>query len=112
MHEMSIARAIYRQIELAEQEQNGMQPIACEVEVGPLSGIEPLCLQAAFADLMNEVGRMIGLSIQEIPLRGRCSDCHTESSIDGFQFNCSMCGGPRMQVTSGDQVQLVSIDFL
>lgn len=111
MHEMSIARAIYRQIEHAEQEQKGLQPIACEVEIGPLSGIEPLCLQTAFADLMNEVGRVIELTIQEVPLQGRCRDCDVESSIEGFQFTCPACGGLRMQITSGDQIQLLSIDF-
>lgn len=111
MHERSVAQAIYRQVERTEQEQQGLRALACEVEIGPLSGIEPLCLQSAFVDLMNEFGREIRLTIQEVPLRGRCGDCHAESSIAAYDFHCAACGSPRVQITSGDHVQLVHIDL-
>ncbi|MDP1561642.1 MAG: hydrogenase maturation nickel metallochaperone HypA [Pirellulaceae bacterium] len=111
MHERSVAQAIYRQVERTEREQQGLLALACEVEIGPLSGIEALCLQSAFADLMNEFGREIHLTIQEVPLRGRCGDCDTESSIDAYDFHCAACGSPRLQITSGDQIQLAHIDL-
>jgi hydrogenase nickel incorporation protein HypA/HybF len=111
MHEMSIARAIYRQITSIE-EKHQRCAVACAVEVGPLSGVEALLLQSAFADLSSESMRQVGLSIQEVPLEVRCLACHVESAIDSFRFVCPACGSPQVQVIRGDQVQLVHVDLV
>jgi hydrogenase nickel incorporation protein HypA/HybF len=106
MHEMSIAQAIYRQIKRTESEHPGMKVVSGEVEVGPLSGVEPLLLQLAFADLMGELGREIKLDICEVPLKIRCLECAVESDLEAFRFLCSGCGSVHVQVISGDQIEI------
>jgi hydrogenase nickel incorporation protein HypA/HybF len=111
MHEMSVAQAIHRQVQRAEIEHGSRRAVACAVEVGPLSGVEPLLLQSAFADLMRDLKRNLSLTIQEVPLHVRCRDCRVESSLDGFQFICPACASPQVQIISGDQIQLLHVDL-
>ena len=54
MHEESLIRSLLRQVDQLKQIHQGLEVEEIEVEVGPLSGVEPLLLKDAFERLKSE----------------------------------------------------------
>jgi hydrogenase nickel incorporation protein HypA/HybF len=112
MHEASIARMILRQVLLVESDHPGMSAAAAAVEVGPLSGVEPLLLLAAFEQVVVELPRAkLPLTVREVALTITCQQCGGESIMENFQFTCGHCGSSHVQVTRGDGIQLLHVDL-
>lgn len=113
MHERSLAQALLSQIEQVAAGQLGLRPKVAEVELGPLAGVEPLLLQSAFAEIAQERGFSdLGLRLSEVPLGLRCLACHHESELQGLGFLCPLCGSTQIQITQGDGLFLVHVDFV
>ena len=81
------------------------------IEVGPLSGVEPLLLHSAFDLLvLDSAMQDAQLVIDEVPLRARCEACDFEFEIVDFDFRCPTCRG-NVKTISGDEFQLVSVSL-
>lgn len=109
MHERSIAQAIFRQLTRTAGEYPGMRVVSCEVEIGPLSGVEPLLLEVAFETLIRELGHEIALEVRSVPLRGQCRTCQANVDLEALRFQCPICGSSGIDVISGDQVELAHV---
>jgi hydrogenase nickel incorporation protein HypA/HybF len=48
--------------------------------------------------------------IETPPVRFRCSDCAHEFSADDVQFSCPSCGGTRIKLISGDELEIVNLE--
>ena len=105
MHEVSLVRSLLEQVDRIVTSQSGRAAVEVRVEIGPLSGVEPLLVKAAFAQL-NGDGTLI---IDEVPLTARCDSCHTEFELEHFCFVCPHCGSRETCVVCGDAFRLLSV---
>ena len=82
-----------------------------QVELGPLSGVEPLLLTSAFEALKAGTGSANAkLKIEEVPLTASCSECKTNQVIVDFVFRCPHCQG-NLDITRGDGFYLVGVSY-
>ncbi len=110
MHETSLVRSLLNQVEQLRAEHGGTCVTQVEVEIGPLSGVEPLLVREAFERLVqNTAFRDTDLMIQEVPLRATCVDCQAEFVLDAFRFECPNCQSTPVRVTAGDAFRLLNV---
>ena len=110
MHELSLVRALLIEVDRLAADHRGTSVDEIEVEIGPLSGVEPVLVRTAFEQLVCDTSAPDArLVIREIPLSARCLSCESDVEIVGFVFQCQSCGSPQMQVTGGDQFRLLSL---
>lgn len=109
MHEQSLVRTLLKQVEVIRRQHGAEQVTEVRVEIGPLSGVEPLLLASAFEQLASgSTAENASLVIDEVPLRARCAACDREFEVKNFVFRCRKCAG-NVQVIGGDTLHLVSV---
>lgn len=109
MHEKSLVHVLLKQVDAIRRQHQAERVTAVRVEVGPLSGVEPLLLASAFEELVPEsTSSGANLVIDEVALLGQCKSCGCEFEVLDFVFRCPTCGG-NVRVTRGDEFQLVSV---
>ena len=110
MHEVSLTRELLSQVKQAMLQHQVERVSGIQIEIGPLSGVEPLLVEQAFYALIRETGFAdTCLTVQLTQLTAVCLDCQHEFEVVDFQFYCAACSSSRVQVTSGDQLRLLSI---
>lgn len=115
VHELSICQGI---IEVAAAALAGhtrpLPPVAAvTVRIGRLTGIVPESLRHHF-DLLSSATPLAGaaLLIDHVPIRGRCGDCAAEFSIDVLSFTCPACGSGVVDLLSGRELEVVSLETI
>ncbi len=110
MHEHSLVRALIAQVRQVVAENGGGAIRQVRVQIGPLSGAEPMLLQSAWMKLSAESDvPQAALVIDEVLLLAECADCLRQFEPEGFCFRCPHCGGTHTGALSGDGVILHSI---
>jgi hydrogenase nickel incorporation protein HypA/HybF len=111
MHERSLVKTLLKQVDAVRQQHEAEHVTEVRVEVGPLSGVEPLLLATAFAQLATD-STLAGakLVIDEVALLAECKPCGREFEVHDFVFRCPICRG-NVHVTRGDEFQLVSVSL-
>ncbi|MCA9010781.1 MAG: hydrogenase maturation nickel metallochaperone HypA [Planctomycetaceae bacterium] len=110
MHEESLIRTLLSQVEDIAALNNAVAVELIEVEVGPLSGVEPLLLQDAFERLKEgSAWPNAQLSVQQIGLDVLCKYCQRESQLRDFRFVCSHCDSAELQILRGDNCRLLNV---
>jgi hydrogenase nickel incorporation protein HypA/HybF len=108
MHELSIAESI---VAVAERHARGRHVAAVTVSVGHLRQVVPASLEFAF-QLITQGTALDGaeLILEEVPAAGVCRRCGRESRLDGFPLNCRSCGSADVEIVSGEELQVESLD--
>ena len=119
MHEFSLVRSLLEQVDRVVTSQGGRAAVEVRVEIGPLSGVEPLLMKEAFIELSGSRSRETSvrtltssattLIIDEVPLTARCHSCHTEFELESFRFVCPHCDSRETSVVRGDAFRLISV---
>ncbi len=110
MHEESLMRSLLRQVEELAQQHHARAVEEIEVEVGPLSGVEPLLLQDAFERLKDEFfWPRAELSVLQVGLDVLCQSCQSESQLQDFRFVCHQCGSTSLKILRGDAFRLLNV---
>jgi hydrogenase nickel incorporation protein HypA/HybF len=110
MHEQSLVRNLLRQVDEICRQNGGQVTEVC-VQVGPLSGVEPILLASAFEQLAPSSSASDSkLVIEEVSLLANCESCTIEFEIQNFVFRCPRCQG-KVNVTRGDTCQLISVSL-
>lgn len=110
MHEVSLVRSLLDQAEAICRREGGARVAAIRVEIGPLSGVEPLLVRSALARLVAERGLApVELVIDEAPLSALCRQCGLSFVVERFHFACPSCRGGQVQVVRGDKFCLISV---
>ncbi|MEZ6061336.1 MAG: hydrogenase maturation nickel metallochaperone HypA [Planctomycetaceae bacterium] len=107
---MSLVRSLLTQVEQLRLQHGAATVTRIEVELGPLSGVEPLLVSDAFERLVpatNSPGAE--LAIREVPLGGICRDCGNDFVVESFRFECPGCGSRSVQVSRGDEFRLLNV---
>jgi hydrogenase nickel incorporation protein HypA/HybF len=112
MHERSLVKALIAQVASLASAQQASRVMDVRVRIGPLSGVEPLLLSGAFADLANaDLFEGTTLTVFEVPLRAQCRTCHAVFNVEAFHFRCDVCGSQDIETIDGDAVILESVEF-
>lgn len=109
MHEQSLVRNLLKQVDEIRRQHDARCVTEVQVELGPLSGVEPLLLASAFELLKSDTSAASAmLVIDEVRLLAACEPCNNQFEISDFVFRCPTCEG-NVKVIRGDEFCLVSI---
>lgn len=113
MHELSICQGIMQVASAALDPLSRPFPRICRitVRIGRLTAVVPESLRYHF-DLLAPGTVLEGatLVIEEVPVRGHCADCTTRFTIDALSFTCPGCGSGFVELLSGRELQVVSLE--
>jgi hydrogenase nickel incorporation protein HypA/HybF len=113
MHEMSIVMQI---IETAKSSvPDDMHHTRIEqvnVRIGRLSCVVPDNLRFCFTAATDKTPLAdTKLNIEEISATARCHSCQHDWIIDGPVFMCKKCNAKNIEVVSGRELEILSIDI-
>lgn len=110
MHELSLAAAIVR---IAERNAQGRRVVRVELEVGRLRQVVPEALEFAFGLVANGTpAEGAELALEEVPVRVRCRACDAETTTaQDFPLACASCGALDVEVTAGEELQVVGLEL-
>ncbi|MCE9607022.1 MAG: hydrogenase maturation nickel metallochaperone HypA [Planctomycetia bacterium] len=112
MHEASLVSSLLRQVDDLAVANGGGRVAEIRIEVGPLSGVEPLLLREAFHRLRpNTYSGTAELVVEFVKLTYRCRSCGRRHVTDELRFACEDCGGGDVEILAGDTVVLQSISL-
>jgi hydrogenase nickel incorporation protein HypA/HybF len=111
MHEMSIAQSLLNIILQESEAHQVRRVVSVALRVGELSSVEPESLRFCF-ELIAQGTIVEGaeLQIERVSVTCRCEDCGTEFSVEQLLFICPSCGGRRVEVLSGRELNIQSLE--
>lgn len=111
MHEYSVTKTL---VDLcnAEAERNDIESIArVKVTIGGFTGFAPDAIRFYFEYLSPGTRcAQAELLFQEIPIRITCKECKKISLIDDPVMVCPVCGSTDIEMTSGREFYVESIE--
>ena len=108
MHEFSIASAV---VDTAVRHAAGRRVTVVSVRAGRLRQVVPDSLAFAFGLVTREtVCEGARLAYEEVPARLRCDACDAEWEIEMPVFRCPTCGGGEVEVLTGEELEVESIE--
>jgi hydrogenase nickel incorporation protein HypA/HybF len=109
LHELSLSSAI---VATAVKHARGHRVSVVSLRVGGLRQVVPDTLEFYFAfTARGTVCEGARLEQELVPARLRCRPCGTEWSIEVPAFRCPTCGGSEVEVASGNEFEVESIDI-
>lgn len=113
MHEESLVRSLINQIRRIEQQHEALGTVEVVVEIGPLSGVEPLLFEAAFERVVGDFAAdsRPRLCLLQVPLKVCCQECGVESDLPDLRFACPACQSGRITVIQGDAIRLLNVQL-
>ncbi len=82
------------------------------LKIGKLAAVVPeslrFCFDVAVKDTPLEGA---SLFIQELPVVARCQDCSTQWTIDAPAFSCESCKSGNLDIISGRELDIESIEI-
>ncbi len=111
MHEFSVTRSI---LDLCQQEarKNGMSKVRrVKITLGKFTGFSAQAIRYYFKQL--EKGTACAgarLIFDEVPIRIKCPACDHKGTIKEPVFVCPVCGSNRLDITSGREFYVESIE--
>ena len=113
MHEMGIALQI---VEIAAAsippDLENVRVARVNLKVGRLAAIVPESLRFCFSIAVNETPlEGAELVIEELPVLARCNQCNAEWTINEPVFKCQICDGGSLQILSGRELDIESIEI-
>ncbi len=112
MHEMSIAEGIVDIALQTMKDNEGHRIGRVEVKVGLLSGVEPDALLFCF-DAVTKGTPAEGATLQIVtePITAQCLDCDLLFEVKGYIFRCPNCGSRTVDLRTGRELQVLTIDM-
>ena len=111
MHELSIAQNIVEIVGDSLSANGGGKLKSVKVRIGELAGVVPDSLEFCFTAITKGTTmEEAKLEIERTGIVGRCTDCGTDSAVEGLVFRCPLCGSVEMKLISGNELQVVEIE--
>lgn len=109
MHELSIASAV---VATAEKHADGRGVTVVTLRAGGLRQVVPESLHFYF-EIVARGTACDGarLELEVVPVVLRCRACAHEWSPEGHGFRCPSCGEASVEVVSGDELEVESIEI-
>ncbi len=113
MHELGIMTNVL-ELALEYAQQNKVKKIrAINLTVGAISGIVPKFAQMFFNHISKgTIAENAKINIQKTPVRIVCRSCGVETEIEtqNSSFSCIECGSEAIQLISGKEISIASIE--
>ncbi len=111
MHELSIASNLMDIVKKAVDGQNISRVTSLRIVIGKMSTVVPECLAFAFEVVSKgTIAENARLDFEKKPLVGRCCDCEKKFHIQHYVFRCPECGSLEIELISGKEFFLDSIE--
>lgn len=109
MHEMALAEGILAVVLDAAE---GQKVRRVGLQVGRLQMVVPDSLQFSFQLISDGTPAAEAVvEMVEIPVLLRCKECGKETEVNNPPFNCSHCNSFEIEVVSGDQLIVDSVEL-
>lgn len=111
VHEMSIAQSLLSIILQESDNHQASRVVSVALKVGELSSVEPGSLRFCF-ELIAEgtIAQGAELQIERVPVICRCEECGTEFTVEQLLFVCPSCQSRRVEVLSGRELNIQSLE--
>ena len=114
MHEMGIALQI---VEIASAslppDLGAARVAAVNLKIGKLAAVVPeslrFCFDVAVQDTPLAAAKLV---IDEVPVTARCKDCDAHWTIDEAVFICQTCQSGSLEILSGRELDIESIEVV
>jgi len=111
VHEASLARALWRQVEAEMACRPARRLLAMDVAIGAFSGIEAESLEFALDLLVRESDWPDAeVRLRTEPLTMVCTACGREFAPEGLRLACPACGSADTDPVRGTDLRLESLD--
>jgi len=111
MHEFSIAQNIVNILHDQMRIHKLSKVESVQLRVGVLRSVEMEPLSLSFNVLTAGTGlEGARLDVEEVPIQGRCLQCGQEVTLSSWLDDCPLCGGPRLEIISGKELDIVAIE--
>ncbi|MDH4211721.1 MAG: hydrogenase maturation nickel metallochaperone HypA [candidate division WOR-3 bacterium] len=111
MHEFGVTKSL---VDLCNQEaaNNGIKKVhRIHLKVGRFTGFSPDSIQFYFEHLkVNTRCSSASIVFEEIPIKISCGKCHKRSVIDEPVLLCPNCGSDKIDLISGREFSVASIE--
>jgi len=110
VHEVSLARAVWRQVEAEMANHPGRRLLALDLAVGAFSGVDPESLQFAVSLVVGQSDWPDAqVRIRSDPLAMVCCDCGREFTPEQLNLTCPACGATDTDPVRGTDLRLESL---
>ncbi len=112
VHELSICQSLLSQVTEIAGDRGADEVVSIVIEVGPLSGVEPMLLAQAFAIARSgSCAAHAALSIESAAVAVACEGCGARSEVAANRLVCAVCGGYRTRIVAGDELRLRRVEL-
>jgi hydrogenase nickel incorporation protein HypA/HybF len=112
MHELAVCQSLLKTVDRVAAEHVAGRVHKIFLQIGPLSGVDPALLQAAFPQASRDTAAEgADMIIQSMPLRVQCKHCQTLSEASANDLTCRACGHWQTQLISGDELLIERIEM-
>lgn len=111
MHELSIASNLMDIVKQSVDGQNVSRVTSLLIVIGEMSTVVPDCLAFAFEIISKgSIAEGARLDFEEKSLVGKCGDCGIEFHVENYVFLCPECESRKVEILSGQEFMLKSIE--
>ena len=112
MHELSVCMSLIEQVAAIAAERAATNVTRIELDIGPLSGVEPDLLRNAYPiAAAGTIAENAELLIHDPGIIVQCESCGAESKAEPNRLVCSACGNFRTRVVCGDEMILKRLEL-
>lgn len=111
MHEVSLMQSAVDQAFAAANQGGAARIYGIRLKIGAWSGVVPEALQLAFDVVtLGTIAEGATLEVDTISPKCRCATCPLEFEPMDSLAVCPQCGGSRLQMLAGQELELASIE--
>ncbi|MDM8515367.1 hydrogenase maturation nickel metallochaperone HypA [Desulfobacterales bacterium HSG16] len=113
MHEMGIAMQVLKIASASvPDDMKDARVEKVNLKVGKLAAVVPKSLRFCF-EIITKDTPLAGASlvIEEVPVIAECNECGNRWTISGPVFKCSRCDSGAINVLSGQELEISSIEI-
>jgi len=112
MHELSVVESMTAVV-LKHAERNGAKKVAkINLVLGTVSSVMEEPVRFYFEMLSKDtVAEGAELCFRRTPFVARCKSCGSEYEVEDFDFTCPECKGTEVEIVSGREFQVESIEI-
>ena len=111
MHELPITMSILSIVLEHANAAQASKVTKIDLVIGSLSGFVPECIQFQFDILKRDtIAAEAALCFHEPQSELRCRNCETTYSADDFDLRCPSCGEQKIEIISGRECHVESIE--
>jgi hydrogenase nickel incorporation protein HypA/HybF len=112
MHELSIVEAMVSLVMEKAKAANASKVLRIYLVIGELSGVLDEAVELYFHLLTKDtIAAKAELFFMRPPAQVRCRNCQTVYSPENLKFNCPKCKEQKIEIISGRELYIDSLDL-